>query len=492
MLLLGIDVGTSSIKVSVVDSESGNCLASAQYPESETPIISHQLGWAEQSPDTWWDHVQQAILKANAKGKYDPKNIGAIGIAYQMHGLVMVNESKKSIRNSIIWCDSRAVELGDDAFHSIGEKKCLSRLLNSPGNFTASKLAWVKQNEPDVYDRAFRIMLPGDFIAMKLTGEITTSVSALSEGIFWDFKKETLSKAVLKHYELEKELIPEIRDVFSVHGYLTAEGAEKLNLKPGIPVTYKSGDQPNNALSLNVREPGEVAATAGTSGVIYGVTDELFHDHLSRVNTFAHVNHTAENRRLGVLLCINGTGIMNSWLKNNLAGGMSYKDIDGKAKSVSAGSNGLVVLPFGNGAERMFENKIIGAHFHNLDLNLHTNAHVFRAVQEGIAFAFRYGLDIMRENGMDPKVIRAGKANLFLSDVFLEAFVNATNTPLELYECDGSVGAAIGAGIGAGQYSSQKEAFTKAKRLKLIEPNEHKRYDSLYENWKEALEKHLN
>ncbi|HKP32156.1 MAG TPA: FGGY family carbohydrate kinase [Chitinophagaceae bacterium] len=492
MLLLGIDVGTSSIKVSVVDSESGNCLASAQYPESETPIISHQLGWAEQSPDTWWEHVQQAILKANATGKYDPKNIGAIGIAYQMHGLVMVNESKKSIRNSIIWCDSRAVELGDDAFHSIGEKKCLSRLLNSPGNFTASKLAWVKQNEPDVYDRAFKIMLPGDFIAMKLTGEISTSVSALSEGIFWDFKKENLSKAVLKHYELDKELIPEIQDVFSSHGNLTAEGAEKLSLKPNIPVTYKSGDQPNNALSLNVLEPGEVAATAGTSGVIYGVTDELFHDHLSRVNTFAHVNHTADNRRLGVLLCINGTGIMNSWVKNNLAGGMSYKDIDGKAKSISAGSNGLVVLPFGNGAERMFENKIIGAHFHNLDLNLHTSAHVFRAVQEGIAFAFRYGLDIMRENGMDPQVIRAGKANLFLSDVFIEAFVNATNTPLELYECDGSVGAAIGAGIGAGQYSTQKEAFTKAKRLKLIEPTDHEKYDALYENWKEALEKHLN
>ena len=491
MLLLGIDVGTSSIKVSVVDAETQSCLASAQHPETESPIISPQPGWAEQSPDTWWKDVQQAILKAHATKKYDPSLIGAIGIAYQMHGLVMVDKDKESIRNSIIWCDSRAVETGEKAFSAIGEKKCLSHLLNSPGNFTASKLAWVKANEPQHYNKIHKVMLPGDFIAMKLTGKVNTSVSALSEGVFWDFQSEELSKDVFRHFNFEEQLIPEIEPVFANHGSLSRAAANALSLTEGIPVTYKAGDQPNNALSLNVLEPGEVAATAGTSGVIYGVTEELFFDLQSRVNSFAHVNYESGKKRLGVLLCINGTGIMNSWMRSTIAPGTSYKVIDEHAKKIEAGSNGLLVLPFGNGAERMLGNKIVGAHFHNIDLNLHTQAHVFRAVQEGIAFAFRYGLDIMRENGMNPKIIRAGRANLFLSDVFIEAFVNATNTPLELHESDGSIGAAIGAGMGAGVYSNGKSAFRKMKPLKIVAPEKASLYDSLYQQWKEALVLHL-
>jgi len=491
MLLLGIDVGTSSIKVSVVDAETQLCVVSAQYPETESAIISAKPGWAEQSPDTWWNDVQQAILKAHASKKYDPMEIGAIGIAYQMHGLVMVDKDQVAIRNSIIWCDSRAVETGEKAFQAIGEKKCLSHLLNSPGNFTASKLAWVKANEPQHYSRIHKVMLPGDFIAMKLTGQVNTSVSALSEGVFWDFQSEELSKDVFEHFKFDQGLIPAIEPVFSNHGSLSVSAAKALSLKAGIPVTYKAGDQPNNALSLNVMEPGEVAATAGTSGVIYGVTENLFFDLQSRVNSFAHVNYESGKKRLGVLLCINGTGILNSWTKNSIAQGMNYKQIDEQAKKIDAGSNGLIILPFGNGAERMLGNKIIGAHFHNIDLNLHTTAHIFRAVQEGIAFAFRYGLDIMRENGMDPKVIRAGRANLFLSDVFIESFVNSTNTPLELYESDGSVGAAIGAGLGAGVYSNGKEAFRKMKPLKYVEPDKTSKYDSLYKEWRKNLEMHL-
>lgn len=492
MLLLGIDVGTSSIKVSVVDAQSHQCLASAQYPDdTESPIISPQPGWAEQSPEMWWQHVQQAILKAHATKKYDPADIAAIGIAYQMHGLVMVDKQQLALRNSIIWCDSRAVEIGDKAFEKIGEKKCLSHLLNSPGNFTASKLAWVKENEPAIYERVDKIMLPGDFIAMKLTGEITTSVAALSEGIFWDFKKEKISKDVLDYYDFDKSIIPSIQPVFAPHGALRETIASALSLKAGIPVTYKAGDQPNNALSLNVLEPGEVAATAGTSGVIYGVSDELTFDQESRVNTFAHVNYRDDKKRLGVLLCINGTGILNRWVKNVFTADFSYAEMNRRAHQIPVGSDGLRVLPFGNGAERMLNNRIIGVHFQNIDLNLHTQAHLFRAAQEGIACAFRYGLDIMRENGMNPQVIRAGKANLFLSDLFTEAFVNTTHVPVELYNCDGSVGAAIGAGIGAGIYSSEKEAFRQMKPLATIEPTNHKAYDEIYGQWKKLLKKQL-
>jgi xylulokinase len=492
MLLLGIDLGTSSIKVSVTDAANGNILASAQYPEIETNVIAVQPGWAEQSPEEWWQNVQQAIIKANSQKKYDPADIKAIGISYQMHGLVLVDKDQKVLRNSIIWCDSRAVEIGNKAFDTIGHEKCLSHLLNSPGNFTASKLAWVKQNEPDIYNRIDKIMLPGDFIAMKLTGEISTSISSLSEGIFWDFEQQQLSDDVFNYFGFSKTVIPTIKDVFAVHGKIKNDIAATLSLSNDVAVTYKAGDQPNNALSLNVLEPGEVAATAGTSGVIYGVIDELAYDKKSRVNTFAHVNHTATQKRLGVLLCINGTGILNRWIKNITGNSFTYQQMNAAAAAVEPGSNGLVILPFGNGAERMFENKILNSDIQNIDFNIHTTGHLVRAAQEGIAFAFRYGLDIMKSNGIQPKVIRAGKANMFLSDVFAESFVNATNVPVELYNCDGSVGAATGAGIGAGIYASAKEAFGNFKPVKLIEPSNAKLYDELYNKWKQGLQKPIN
>lgn len=427
----------------------------------------------------------------HASAQYDPLQIITIGIAYQMHGLVAVNKSQEVLFASIIWCDSRAVDIGEQAFHDIGEEKCLSHLLNSPGNFTASKLAWVKQHKPELYAQIDKIMLPGDFIAMKLTGEITTSISALSEGIFWDFKTGNLSRDVLDYYGFEDHIFPPVKDVFSEHGKLKDSIAQTLSLRPGIPVTYKAGDQPNNALSLNVLEPGEVAATAGTSGVIYGISDRLTFDPQSRVNTFAHVNHSVTDTRLGVLLCVNGTGILNRWVKSLFAPMVSYKHMDKEAAKIPAGSEGLRILPFGNGAERMLGNKIVGAQFVNIDLNLHTEAHLFRAVQEGIAFSFRYGLDIMRENSMNPTVIRAGKANLFLSDLFTEAFVNATQVPVELYNSDGSVGAALGSGIGSGIYQSFKEAFNKMKPLRLVEPASATAYEEHYADWLHILKKYM-
>jgi xylulokinase len=490
MLLLGIDIGTSSVKVSIVDAASQQTLATAQYPDTESPIKSLQSGWAEQSPSMWWDQTQKAILIANQSGAYNPQDIGAIGIAYQMHGLVLVDKDQNVLRDSIIWCDSRAVEIGDKAFEIIGEERCLSHLLNSPGNFTASKLAWVKENEPAVYAQIDKFMLPGDFIGMKLTGSITSSVSSLSEGVFFDFVNGTLSEDVINYFGFSKKLFPDILPVFSEHGYVTESVAQVLGLKAGIPLTYKAGDQPNNALSLNVLQPGEVAATAGTSGVIYGVSDQLTYDKQSRVNTFAHVNYAEEQKRLGVLLCINGTGSLNRWAKNLFGSAISYQQMNDLAKDISVGSDGLRILPFGNGAERMLNNKLVGVHFHNIDLNLHTHAHIFRAVQEGIACAFRYGLDIMRENGMSPSIIRAGKANLFLSDVFAQSFVNVTGVPVELYKNDGSVGAALGAGIGVKTYQTEAEAFVNMKPIQLIEPNG-SGMEPVYQEWKSLLERQL-
>ena len=489
MLLLGIDLGTSSVKVAVVDAATHRVLASAQYPDTEAAIISRQPGWAEQSPDTWWEQVKMAIGRVNASGAYNPADITSIGIAYQMHGLVLVDKEQRVLRDSIIWCDSRAVPYGDKAFAAIGERRSLERLLNSPGNFTAAKLAWVKENEPEIYGRIDKILLPGDFIALRLTGTATTSISALSEGIFWDFSSDTLSADVMGAFGFDAGVIPEIRPLFSAHGEVTAAVAAELGLKKGIPVTYKAGDQPNNALSLNVLQPGEVAATAGTSGVIYGVSDALTYDPGSRVNSFAHVNYTPAARRVGVLLCINGTGILNRWIRDLTHG--QYAALNAAAAGLEPGSAGLRVLPFGNGAERIFYNKIIGAQVLNIDLNIHGPAHLYRAGQEGIAFAFRYGLDIMRENGMRPAVIRAGKANMFQSPVFAEAFVNATNVPVELYNSDGSIGAALGAGIGSGVFPDAAAAFAGLQPVQLIEPTKAREYDGLYEEWKSILQTFL-
>lgn len=491
MLLLGIDLGTSSVKVSVIDSETTRILASAQFPDAEAPIIALHPGWAEQSPANWWEYVQSAILKCHKTNLYNPLDISSIGIAYQMHGLVMVDKNQQVLRNSIIWCDSRAVDIGTKAFEAIGKEKCLSTLLNSPGNFTASKLSWVKENEPEIFEQCAHIMLPGDFIAMKLTGEITTSISALSEGIFFDFQHNCLSKEVVAYFGFSPDLFPPIKPVFSIHGNVLSSVAYKLGLSVQIPVTYKAGDQPNNALSLNVLQPGEVAATAGTSGVIYGVTELLEYDRHSRVNTFAHVNYSDQEKRLGMLLCINGTGSMYRWAKNNFNAGMSYPQMNAAAQLAPLGSNNLRVLPFGNGAERMLNNTLPGVHFHNIDLNLHTKEHLFRAVQEGIAFSFRYGLDIMRENGINPTVIRAGKSNLFLSELFTESFVEATGVAVELYDNDGSMGAAIGSGIGAGTYSSASEAFKNVHAISQVHPSGSKLTEEIYQDWKYLLNRQL-
>ncbi|HLS94306.1 MAG TPA: FGGY family carbohydrate kinase [Sphingobacterium sp.] len=492
MLLLGIDLGTSSIKVSVVDAISRRRIASAQYPESEAEILSARPGWAEQRPETWWMHTKAAILKAHSTGLYNPEEIGAIGIAYQMHGLVIVDRSHRPLRDAIIWCDSRAVDIGNRAMSELSSGGFLNSHLNSPGNFTASKLAWVKENEPQVYEKAFKFMLPGDYLSLRLTGEVNSNVSSISEGILWNFSEGKLSDTLLKYYGIHTDLVPAILPVFSRYGRVLPEVARELGLSSDVFVTFKAGDQPNNALSLNVLEPGEVAATAGTSGVIYAVTDELVCDAASRVNTFAHVNHTEEATRLGVLLCINGTGIQNSWIKQMTASDLDYSALNNSSASIAVGSEGIRVLPFGNGAERMFNNRIVGGHLENLDFVRHGRAHLWRAAQEGIAFSFRYGLDILRENGLNPSVIKAGHANLFLSPVFQQSFAGVTNVPVELYDNDGSVGAALGAGLGAGVFANREEAFSGLERQLTVEPAQVALYDELYADWKNCLERKLS
>ncbi len=489
MLLLGIDIGSSSVKASVIDGESGECIASAFYPKEEMTITAAKPGWAEQDPELWWENMKKAIGDCLSQIGNKKDGIGAAGISYQMHGLVIVGSDLKPLRPSIIWCDSRAVPYGEKALEALGSDYVMPHLLNSPGNFTASKLAWVKENEPHNYSKIFKIMLPGDYIAMRMTGEIKTSFSGLSEGIFWDFRNGGISHRLLEYYGFSSSIFPEAGPSISVQGHITGTAASELGLPAGIPVSYRAGDQPNNALSLNVFEPGEVAATAGTSGVIYGVTDQMKSDPLSRVNTFLHVNHTNDNPRMGVLLCINGTGILNSWLRRISGGSNSYDTMNSMAGGIEPGAGGVTILPFGNGSERMLGNTDPGASIYGLNFNTHGIAHLFRAAQEGIVFSFRYGFDIMKETGINPQVIRAGKANMFLSPLFREALASVTGAEIHLYNTDGSAGAARGAGMGCGYYNSAGEAFRGLAEVGAEYPDTAKadRYMEAYMKWHEHL-----
>lgn len=491
--LLGFDVGSSSVKASLVDIDNGQCAASAFYPETEAPIKAINSGWAEQAPEMWWHNAKLALKKIMAETGCKGEDIQGIGISYQMHGLVCVDKDLKPLRDSIIWCDSRAVPYGEKAFNKLGADYCLSHLLNSPGNFTAAKLAWVRENEPQLFEQIYKIMLPGDYLAMKLSGKANTTISGLSEGIFWDFKERKVSEPLLNTFGINKDMIADIVPTFGIQSNVSAEAAAETGLAEGTPISYRAGDQPNNALSLNVFNPGEIASTAGTSGVVYGVLGEVGYDKKSRVGTFAHVNYTDIQTRLGVLLCINGTGCLNSWIHRNIAPELSYADMNELAAKAPIGSDGVSIIPFGNGAERVLGNRETGCSIHGVNFNKHNRSHIIRAAQEGIVFSFCYGMEVMQDMGMDIHNIHAGKANMFLSQLFRQTLANTSGATINLYETDGSVGAAKGAGMGCGIYKDNNEAFASLKKLVIIEPepNMAQQYQEAYIRWKTILGKQL-
>lgn len=493
MYLLGFDIGSSSIKAALVEAHSRRVVALESYPTTEMEIISHQVGWAEQDPEIWWRNLCIACKKVLERSGIAPGDVEAIGLGYQMHGLVLVDKAFEILRPAIIWCDSRAVQIGQAAYHGIGPQYCHEHLLNPPGNFTASKLRWVQENEPHIYERIHKAMLPGDYIALRLTGQATTTATGLSEGIFWDFRGNTPSERVLTHFGFDRDLLPELVQNFSDQGCLTEAAAQELGLHTGVVLRYRAGDQPNNALSLNVLHPGEMAATCGTSGVVYGVVDKPVFDEKARVNAFAHVNHTPEIPRIGVLLCLNGAGIQYAWMKNQVAQGRhTYEEMERMAAAVPIGSEGLSILPFGNGAERMFENLNLGAQLCNLQFNRHTQAHLYRAALEGVAFSFVHGIHILREMGLATSVLRVGNDNMFRSKVFSETIATLLGAEIEVVESTGAIGAARAAGVGSGFYADLREALEGIRPAAVFGPEKNADlYRQAYEQWHTQLEQRL-
>lgn len=489
MLLIGYDIGSSSVKAALVDAATGKVLTRTQYPKTEMAIQAPEPGWAEQAPETWWTNVCQATKNLLEESQVDKNDIKAIGISYQMHGLVVVDKDNQVLRPSIIWCDSRAVSIGERAFQDLGVNYCLEHYLNSPGNFTASKMRWVIQNQPEIAAKADAVMLPGDYIALKMTGERTTTVSGLSEGVLWDFKEQSLATELLNHYGIDRALIPDIKPTFSNQGILHQQAADELGLAAGTPVTYRAGDQPNNALCLNVLHPGQVAATGGTSGVVYGVVDRPAFDPLSRVNGFAHVNYTKETPNVGVLLCINGAGIQYHWLRQHVAQNKwSYPAMEEMAANIPIGAAGLSILPFGNGAERVLENKDIGARMCNLQFNRHETAHLIRAGLEGIAFSFVYGLKIMRQMGLSIDHLRVGNDNLFQSSIFSNTIATLTGVEIEVVETTGAIGAAKAAGVAVKAFDHLEEALGNTETVNTFNPDNHlAAYQAAYQSWEDQL-----
>ncbi len=494
MYYIGYDLGSSSIKAALVHAETGKSLGLTQFPDQEMAILSVENGWAEQDPELWWLYICQVTKKLLQQTGISADLVKGIGISYQMHGLILVNKNKKVLRPSIIWCDSRAVEIGNQAFEGVGQDKCISNLLNSPGNFTLSKLKWVKENEPKLFEQVDKFLLPGDFIALKMTGECTTTISGLSEGIMWDFKQNKPADWLFDYMGISQDFIPRIVPAFSNQGILTKISSDEIGLPSGIPLLYRAGDQPNNALSLNVVHPGEIAATGGTSGVVYAVSDNSDTIESSRINNFAHVNYSKENPRIGKLLCINGAGIQYSWMKNNISGSNeSFSEMNDLASYVPVGSDGLRIMPFGNGAERMLNNQNNGSSIYNLNFNKHQSQHLFRAALEGIAFSFVYGINILKKDGVNLSTLKAGNDNLFRSEIFSKTISTITETEIKILDTTGAIGAARAAGIGAGTFNSMEDAFSDEEQIMTYHPlNEKQMYVDAYQQWKQDLENKYN
>lgn len=412
------------------------------------------------------------------------QGVKAIGIGYQMHGLVLVDGAGKPVRPAIIWCDGRAAASGEQMLEALGRDYCFGHLLNAPGNFTAAKLKWVADNEPSSLEKARAAMLPGDYIALRLSGDAATTRSGLSEMTLWDFEENRLAEPVLKQSGAPSSILPRRVPTFGVQAELLASVGAELGLAAGIPITYRAGDQPNNALSLSCLDDGDVAATAGTSGVVYGVAAKAVLDPGQRFNTFLHVNDRDDAHRFGLLLCINGCGSLNSWLRNRVFDGRySYDEMNHLAAQAPVGCDGLKFYPFGNGAERILGNRSIGASLERLEFFRHDARHLCRAAQEGIAFALRYGM----EAGISAKHVRAGHANLFLSPVFTQTFSNLTGAEVEIWNTDGATGAARGAAIGLGVFPEPKYAFKGVEVVVTYEPVSDSQLEGAYENWKSAL-----
>ncbi len=454
-LFLGLDVSTTGAKALLIDA-SGAVMASATTPLAlSTP---HPL-WSEQSPYVWWEGMVTSIRQALAEAGVSGAAVAAVGLTGQMHGLTLLDAQGEVLRPAILWNDQRTSAQCDEIRARLGGK---ARLVQATGNdaltgFTAPKILWVREHEPDIYTRVAHILLPKDYIRYRLTGDYATDKAGAAGTLLMDIRTRDWSPEVLTALEIPTAWLPKTHDGPEITGVISAAGAEATGLRPGTPVVGGGGDQAAGAVGVGAVEPGIVGLVLGTSGVVFATTPEPFIEPNGLLHAFCHAI-PGKWHLMGVMLSAAGS---LQWYRDTLAPGMSFTDLLTPAANIPTGSEGLFFLPYLTGERTPYPDPLARGAFVGLTVR-HTQAHLTRAVLEGVAFGLRDSFELLKAAGLtgihQVRVSGGGaKSALWrqiLADVLDSELVTVNTTEGAAY------GAALLAGVGAGAWASAPEACT--------------------------------
>lgn len=459
--LLGIDIGTSGTKTVLFD-EAGNTIASAL---GEYPLYQPNVGWAEQDPEDWWKATFSTIKAVLGKSGVNPSDVKGVGLSGQMHGAVLLDKDNQVLRKAIIWCDQRSSAECDQITSIIGKERLIEITANPAlTGFTASKVMWVKNNEPEIFEKVKKILLPKDYIRFKLTGEFATEVSDASGMQFMDIPKRKWSSEVLDKLGIDKGLLGDVYESQEVSGKVHKAAAELTGLKEGTPVVGGAGDQAAGAVGNGIVRPGVISSTIGTSGVVFAFSENVSIDPKGRVHTFCH----AVPNTWHIMGVTQGAGLSLKWFRDNfcieekrtaeLMGIDPYVLMDQEADRVEAGCSGLIYLPYMMGERTPHLDPNAKGVFFGLSAK-HEKQDMLRAVMEGVVYSLKDCLEIIKEMGVDVSEVRAsgggGKSKLWRqmqSDVFGTEITTINSSE------GGALGVALLAGVGTGVYSSVPEA----------------------------------
>lgn len=496
--LIGIDIGTSGTKTVLFDTRMKVvCDATYSYP-----LYQVKNGWAEQNPQDWADASIKGLKSVLEQSKINNNDIAGIGLSGQMHGLVMLDKDKKVLRKSIIWCDQRTSKEAKEITDKVGKEKLISITANpSMTGFTLAKLLWVKNNEPQVYNKCKHILLPKDYVRYILTDSLATEVSDAGGMQLMDIKNRCWSDEILKTFDISDQMLPKLYESHEISGYINYNTAAITGLKEGTAVVGGAGDQAASAIGNGVVREGTVSQTLGSSGVIFACTDKPLIDPMGRVHTLCH----AIPNMWHIMSVTQGCGLSLKWFKDNFCGeeveiaektnGDVYDVLFEKANKLPVGSENLIFLPYLMGERSPHMDENARGVFFGLS-NIHTKSHLFRSVAEGVTFSQRECFEIIASLGITPSEIRVGGGGS-KSKVWLQMLADNMNVKVETLNTKetGAMGVAILAGVGTGIYKSVKDACDKYVEIKsLILPQEamkkkynkyFKTYCRLYKNLKE-------
>ncbi|MFL6335582.1 MAG: xylulokinase [Pyrinomonadaceae bacterium] len=465
MKLLGIDVGTGGSRALVVD-ESGRVVASATVEHE--PFASPRTGWAEQDARDWWRASEAAVREVLQADGVSAEEIACVGLTGQMHGAVLLDERDEPLRPSIIWCDVRTHEQCRALTEQVGAER-LIQLVSNPAleGFTLPKMLWVREREPEVWGRVRSVLLPKDYVRLRLTGEKATDVADASGTLLFDVTHRKWSDEMLELAGLDRSLLPRAFESSEITGRVSAEGAKATGLLEGTPVVAGAGDQAAGAVGMGIVRPGAVSATIGTSGVVFAATDRPALDPKGRVHTFCH----AVPERWHVLGVSQGAGLSLRWFRDQFGAGADdgrdpYERLGEEADTVPPGADGVLWAPYLMGERTPHLDPHARAALVGLNAS-HRRAHVVRAILEGVAFSLRDTFTIFEEMGVPVESIRLGGGGA-RSRVWRQIQADVYGREVELVEADegAAYGAALLAGVGGGAWTSVDDACAAAVRVR--------------------------